>query len=86
MLQQPEPGDWVVATGETWSIQQILNYVLDSVGIERGTIYNEAYTRPQELNYLKGDSSKIRDLGWRPEYTTEKTLDEMIDYWMKFYK
>ena len=39
--------------------------------------------RPEELKYLKGDSSKARkQLGWQPEYTFESMIDEMIDRWM----
>jgi GDPmannose 4,6-dehydratase len=86
MLQQPEPGDWVVSTGETWSIEQILHYVYNKLGLPPGVKNTDIYKRPQELNYLKGDSSKIRALGWLPEYTTEQTLDEMISYWMNIYK
>jgi GDPmannose 4,6-dehydratase len=41
------------------------------------------FIRPEELDYLRGDSTKIRtQLGWKPEYTFESMLDEMIDYWM----
>jgi GDPmannose 4,6-dehydratase len=40
--------------------------------------------RPEELKVLKGDSSKIRnELGWKPTYTFETLLDEMIDHWAK---
>ena len=86
MLQQPEAGDWVVATGESWSIGDILDYVLFKLRITGNRLkHNDSYTRPQELEYLKGDSSKIRSLGWVPEYTTEQTLDEMIKHWMKVY-
>jgi len=87
MLQQPEPGDWVVATGETMSIDDISRYVFHKLGLPISLIYySGSYTRPQELDYLKGDSSKIRALGWQPEYTTEQTLDEMINHWMNIYK
>lgn len=89
MLQQPEPGDWVVSTGSTSSINQIANYVFNKLDISIvriKTFNSEKYNRPQELNYLKGDSSKIRALGWVPEYTTEQTLDEMIDYWLNVYQ
>ena len=87
MLQQPDPGDWVVATGETMSIDDISRYVFHKLGLPISLIYySGSYTRPQELDYLKGDSSKIRALGWQPEYTTEQTLDEMINHWMNIYK
>lgn len=87
ILQQDKPGDYVVAIGETWTIQQIYDYVFNKLGI---TGYNhrpsEAHARPNELPYLKGDSSKIRALGWKPEFSTAQTLDEMINYWLGFYK
>lgn len=86
MLQQPEPGDWVVSTGETRSIGDIVTYVFNRLDIDIPVTVNQIYTRPQELLYLKGDSSRIRALGWQPEYTTEHTLDEMIEYWMRFYE
>ena len=86
MLQQPQAGDWVVSTGECWSIQDIVRYVFKNVGISIDLIKcTSIYKKPQELNYLKGDSSKIRALGWKPEYTTEQTLDEMIKHWMQVY-
>ena len=43
--------------------------------------------RPEELPYLKGDSSKIRDkLNWRPELSFEDLIDEMINFWLENYK
>jgi GDPmannose 4,6-dehydratase len=88
MLQQPIAGDWVVSTGESWSIYEILMYVTKQLKISSKAILkdNPIYNRPQELNYLKGDSSKIRALGWEPKYTIEDTLNEMIEYWMIFYE
>ena len=45
-------------------------------------VQNPKYMRPEELKYLKGDSSKSREiLGWEPEYTFETLLDDMIDRW-----
>jgi len=87
MLQQDKPDDWVVATGETWSMDEIARYVFQKLGISLDLIEcTDVYKRPQELNYLKGDSSKIRALGWKPEFTTEQTLEEMIKYWQRYYQ
>lgn len=86
MLQQDQPGDYVVATGETISIGQILQYIYNKLDLDIiDVILTEHYLRPQELDYLKGDSSKIRALGWKPEYNTRQTLDEMIDHWQQVY-
>ena len=47
---------------------------------------NPKYIRPQELKYLKGDSSKLRKkFNWKPEYTFETLLDEMIEFWLANY-
>jgi len=40
------------------------------------------FLRPEELPYLKGDPTRIKALGWAPEYTFETMMDEMIEYWM----
>jgi len=85
MLQQPDPGDWVVSTGTTMSIGDIVRYVFKKLDINIPVGIDTNYYRPQELDYLKGDSSKIRSIGWEPEYTTEQTLDEMINHWIKIY-
>jgi len=88
ILQQSEPGDWVVATGETHSVRDMCDYVFTKLGLDY-TDYvqqNPKYFRPEELPYLKGDSTRIRALGWKPEYTFEAMMDEMLDYWMEVYK
>lgn len=85
MLQQPKPGDYCVATGTTMSIADIVGYAFNRLDIDVPVAITDHNMRPQELDYLKGDSSKIRALGWKPEFTTAQTLDEMIEYWMKFY-
>lgn len=46
-------------------------------------VQNDKFLRPEELPYLKGDSTRIRELGWKPEYTFESMMDEMIDFWME---
>ena len=83
MLQQEKPDDYVVSTGETRSVRQLVEYVFGKLDISLDkVVIGEAHIRPEELNYLKGDSSKIRKLGWVPTYTFDKMIDEMIDYWL----
>ncbi len=84
ILQQEDPGDWVVATGVTKSVRDMCNYVFSKLELNPDDyiVQNPKYLRPEELKYLKGDSTKIRELGWEPEYTFETMLDEMIDIWL----
>lgn len=88
ILQQDQPGDWVVATGETRSVRDMCKYVFETLGLDyqEYVVQNLKFLRPEELPYLKGDSSRIRALGWRPEYTFESMMDEMIEYWMNVLK
>jgi GDPmannose 4,6-dehydratase len=88
ILQQNEPDDWVVATGETRSVRDMCKYVFGKLELnyEDYVIQNQKFLRPEELPYLKGDSTKIRtELGWSPEYTFEMMMDEMVEHWMKIY-
>ena len=84
ILQQPQAGDWVVATGETRSVRDMCEYVFKALDLnyEDYVKQDDKFLRPEELKYLKGDSSKIRALGWIPEYTFETMMDEMIAYWL----
>jgi len=83
ILQQDEPGDWVVATGETRSVRDMCEYVFSSLGLDykQYVVQNGKFLRPEELPYLKGDSSRVRALGWKPEYSFEGMMDEMIEHW-----
>lgn len=87
ILQQPEPDDFVVATGVTHSVREMCEYVFTKLGLDYKdyVIQNQKFLRPEELKYLKGDSSRIRALGWEPEYTFETLMDDMIDHWMKIF-
>jgi GDPmannose 4,6-dehydratase len=50
-------------------------------------VQNEIFIRPEELKYLKGDSTKTRTtLDWKPEYTFESMLDEMVEHWYNYFK
>ena len=89
MLQQDKPGDWVVATGKTHSVRQMCEYVFNKLGLgyKDYVIQNPKYLSPEELPYIKGDSTKIRtELGWEPTYTFESMMDEMIEHWLNIYK
>ena len=89
ILTQDKPADWVVSTGVTKSVRDMCEYVFRKVGLDYRdyVVQNPKYMRPQELKYLKGDSSRIREeLGWEPEYTFESLMDEMIEYWLDEYK
>ena len=85
ILQQPEAGDWVVATGETRSVRDMCKYVFSQLDMnyEDYVVQNPKFLRPEELKYLKGDSTKIRELGWKPEYTFDSMMSEMINHWME---
>ena len=88
ILNYKKPDDWVVATGQSRSVAQMINYVFKKLKInkKKHLKINKKFFRPEELKYLKGDSSKIRKtLKWKPEYTFEQMLDEMIEFWIKFY-
>jgi GDPmannose 4,6-dehydratase len=89
IIQQDKPGDYVVATGETRSVRDMCQYVFNKLGLDykKFVVQNEKFLRPEELPYLKGDSTKIRtELGWSPTYTFECMMDEMIDNWLTIYK
>jgi GDPmannose 4,6-dehydratase len=79
------PDDFVVATGQTHSVREMTDYVFTKLGLDykEHVVQNPVYLRPEELPYLRGDSSKLRStFNWVPEYDLEKLLDEMIDFWM----
>jgi GDPmannose 4,6-dehydratase len=89
IVQQNKPGDWVVATGETRSVRDMCEYVFGKLDLDYKdyVIQNQKFLRPEELPYLKGDSTRIRaELGWKPTYTFESMMDEMIEYWTEILK
>ena len=89
ILNHDTPRDWIVATGVTHSIREMCDIVFKKLDMNYKdyVIQNSKYLRPNELKYLKGDSSEIREkLGWKPEYNFEKIMDEMVDHWVNIYK
>jgi GDPmannose 4,6-dehydratase len=88
ILQQENSGDFVCSTGVSHSVRDLVEYVFDKLGLdwESYVTQDEKFLRPEELNDLKGDSSHLRSLtGWKPKYTFETMLDEMINYWLAHY-
>lgn len=89
IINYKHPEDFVVATGETRSVREMCSYVFNKLGMDYQDhiIINEKFKRPDELKYLKGDCSKIKGiLQWKPEYTFESMMDEMLNYQMDLYK
>ena len=77
--------DFIVSTMETRSVRQMCDIVFKHLDLnyQDYVVQNPKYLRPEELPYLKGDSTKIRTiLGWKPTYTFEEIMQEMTDHWM----
>jgi GDPmannose 4,6-dehydratase len=83
MLQASDPGDYVVATGESHSVREFLEAAADRCALDwRNVVETDPrYLRPTEVDYLRGDSSKIRkQLGWQPNVSFEKLVHLMVDH------
>jgi len=88
ILSHDKPDDFVCATGISHSVQELVDYTFNKLDLDPKQFVktNAKYLRPEELNNLKGDSSKIRkELGWKPEYTFESMLNDMIDARLEYY-
>jgi GDPmannose 4,6-dehydratase len=84
MLQQQTPQSYVIATGETRSVREMVSYVFNYAGLDQNkyVFSDEKYYRPEELHYLRGDSSKARkELNWKPKISFNQMMEEMVDYW-----
>jgi GDPmannose 4,6-dehydratase len=89
IINHSVPEDCVVATGETRSVRDMLDYVFWSMDLDYNDYVrvNPKYFRADELKYLRGDSTKIREtIGWKPEYTFSMLMDDMIKHWMEIYQ
>ncbi|HYK21983.1 MAG TPA: GDP-mannose 4,6-dehydratase, partial [Pyrinomonadaceae bacterium] len=81
MLQQPEPDDYVIATGQTHSVRELCEIAFAEVGLDYREFVkvDEMYYRPAEVDLLTGDASKARRvLGWEPTYTFRELIKEMV--------
>ncbi|WP_255465609.1 GDP-mannose 4,6-dehydratase [Frigoribacterium sp. NBH87] len=83
MLQQDEADDYVISTGETYSVRQYLDIAFNHVGIsdwEKHVFQDPQFFRPAEVDLLIGDSAKAREtLGWKPAVSFEELVTMMVD-------
>jgi len=89
ILQEDKSDDFVCSTGVSHTVRELCEYVFGKLNLDYQNYVklDEKFLRPEELNDLKGDSTKLRTItGWSPKYTFETMLDEMIEYWINYYK
>tara|TARA_R110000765_G_scaffold329692_1_gene420521 strand:+ start:122 stop:1099 length:978 start_codon:yes stop_codon:yes gene_type:complete len=89
MLQQDKPDNFVCSTGISHTVRDLVDYVFKSLELdwERYVKTDKKFLRPEELEHLKGDCKKAKEvLGWSHKYTFETMLDEMIEYWLEYYE
>jgi GDPmannose 4,6-dehydratase len=82
MLQQDVADDFVIATGETNTVERCVEVAFDQAGLDRNdhVVIDDAFKRPAEVDLLVGDSSKAeKQLGWKPETNFEQLIRLMVD-------
>jgi GDPmannose 4,6-dehydratase len=82
MLQQDAPDDYVVATGQTHSVEKLLNVAFSTVDLDwkKYTVQDPQFMRPAEVDLLVGDSTKAgQKLGWEPQVTFEQLIQMMVE-------
>ena len=87
ILQHDIPEDYACATGVSHTVRDLCEYTFNVLDMDYKDyiMFDEKYLRPEELVDLKGDSTKIRqELKWKPKYTFETMMDEMIEYELMF--
>jgi len=85
MLQSDTPDDYVCATGDSHTVRDLVSYVFRDLGMDWNDYVkaDQKFFRSEELEFLKGDASKIqKKLGWQPKYTFQEMLNEMSNYWL----
>lgn len=85
MLQQEKPDDYVVASGETHSVQEMVEVCFSKVGLDwtKYVEQSEEFMRPAEVDLLLGDPSKAKSvLGWAPARSFRDILEEMVEHEM----
>jgi GDPmannose 4,6-dehydratase len=87
MLQQDQPDDYVVATGETHTVEEFVTKAFAHIGVDdwqRFVRQDPRFLRPAEVDLLIGDASKAREtLGWTPEVSFEELVSLMVAHDLK---
>jgi GDPmannose 4,6-dehydratase len=81
MLQQDKPDDYVIATGESYSVRDCLDVAFSTLGLEwkEYVELDPRYLRPTEVDHLRGDATKARTkLGWQPKVTFKQLITDMV--------
>jgi GDPmannose 4,6-dehydratase len=81
-LQQDQPDDFVIGTGQTRSVEEFVKIAFARVGLDwkRYVVIDPQFYRPAEVDLLMADSSKAqRVLGWQPETTFHELIAMMVD-------
>jgi GDPmannose 4,6-dehydratase len=89
IINHTEPDDFVCATGVSRSVGDMCDYVFGQLDLDYKDYVTQdpLFMRAEELKYLRGDATKLRNtFGWEPEYTFETLMDEMIEHWLKIYE
>jgi len=82
MLQQDQPDDYVIATGETHSVEELVRTAFDYLDLDwrQYVVQDERFMRPAEVDLLVGDPSKAgAELGWEPRVTFTELVHTMVD-------
>jgi GDPmannose 4,6-dehydratase len=82
MLQQPDPDDYVIGTGETHSVREFVEVAFEHVGLDwtRHVVVDPRFVRPAEVDLLQADTGKARaHLGWAPRVTFRDLVTMMVD-------
>jgi GDPmannose 4,6-dehydratase len=82
MLQQDKPEDYVIATGESYSVRDCLDVAFSTLGLDwqQFVELDPRYLRPTEVDHLRGDATKAREkLGWKPKVTFKQLIKQMVE-------
>lgn len=88
ILEHDTPLDILICTGITRSVEDFCKITFDKLGLDykKYVVSDAKFFRPNELHYLKGDPSRMKDiLGWEPETSFDTLVEEMIEYWMSYH-